>query len=201
MNRSRTPWGYCFACASCGGSPILDISGLLFCRGQCGPEPAASAPAGHEPQTPARLAHHSPPFVYVSRPPLPPRPPARWRRASPDCITVRGLLHADRGPLLGWIHHHIGHLTPLIYGLVPGRTGLIIGDAAHHHGSRGNRHGTERCSRYRRTNDHASDSPGCIGAAGTIPSIAVTMVIIGPVLPVFLHVLGRTLAPLLPLLA
>jgi hypothetical protein len=165
-----------------------------------GPEPDANIQAGHEQQTPApgRLAHRSPLFVYISRPPLPPRLPARRRCASPDGVTVRGVLHADRGPLLGWIHHHIGHLAPLIHGLVPGRTGLIIGDAAHHHGGRRDCHGTERGSRYRRTNDRASDSP----AGGTIiPSIAVTMVIIGPVLPVFLHVLGRTLATLLPLLA
>jgi hypothetical protein len=169
-----------------------------------GPEPDANIQAGHEQQTPApgRLAHRSPPVVYISRPPLPPRPPARWRRASPDCITVRGLLHADRDPLLGWIHNHIGHLTPLIYGLVPGRTGLIIGDAAHHHGGRRDCHCTERGSRYRRTNDHASDSPGRIGSAVMIiPSITVTMVIICPVLPVFLHFLGCTLAAFLPLLA
>ena len=121
--------------------------------------------------------------------------------ARPLGVTVRGLLHDERGPLLGWIHHHIGHLTPLIHRLVPGRTGLIIGGAAHHHGSRGDCHRTERGSRYRRTNDRASDSPGRIGSAGTIiPSIAVTMVIIGPVLPVLLLLLPVVLPVLLLLL-
>ena len=115
--------------------------------------------------------------------------------------THTGVDVGDRGPLLGRIHHHIGHLAPLIHGLVPGRTGLIIGDAAHHHGGRRDCHGTERGSRYRRTNDHASDSPGRIGAAGTIPSITVTMVIIGPVLPVFLLLLPVVLPVLLLLLS
>ena len=34
--------------------------------------------------------------------------------ARPLGVTVRGLLHDERGPLLGWIHNPIGHLTPLI---------------------------------------------------------------------------------------
>ena len=118
----------------------------------------------------------------------------------PQLLATKDMTSRHTGGLLGWIHHHIGHLTPLIHGLVPGRTGLIIGDAAHHHGGRGDRHGTERGSRYRRTNDHASDSPGRIGAAVTIPSITVTMVIIGPVLPVFLHALGPYSGGLLLLL-
>ena len=182
-----------------GGSPILDISGLLLCRGQCGPE---SLQAHRQARSSTRRC--------VRRIALPLSCACVAGRHSGDLrpgvgvrplgVPVSGVLHGDRGPLLGWIHHHIGHLTPLIHGLVPGRTGLIIGDIVHHHGGRGNRHGTERGSRYRRTNDHASDSPGRIGAAGTIPSITATMVIIGPVLPVFLHVLGRTLAPRLPLL-
>src|SRR5262249_1092673 len=106
------------------------------------------------------------------------------------------------GGLLGWIHHHIGHLTPLIHGLVPGRAGLIIGDAAHDHGGRGDRQCTERGSRYRRTNDRASDSPGRIAPTGIIPAIAiaVTMVIIGPVLPTFLPLLCVALPTFLLLL-
>ena len=114
----------------------------------------------------------------------------------------RDVLHHDRGPLLGWIHNHIGHLTPLIHRLVPGRVGLIIGDAAHDYRGRGDRHGTERGSRDRRTNDRASDRPARIGSTGIIPSIAIAvpMVIIGPVLPIFLPLLSVALPTFLPLL-
>src|SRR5262249_11474918 len=91
---------------------------------------------------------------------------------------------------------------PLIHGLVPGRAGLIIGNAAHYYRGRRDRHGTERGSRYRRTNDRTSDRPGRIGPTGIIPSIAiaVTMVIIGPLLPAFLPLLSVALPAFLPLL-
>ena len=104
---------------------------------------------------------------------------------------------------MGWIHHHIGHLTALIHGLVPGRAGLIIGHAAHHDRGWGDRHGTEGGSRDRRTNDRASDCPGRIGPAGIIPAIAiaVTMVIIGPVLPIFLPLLSVALPTFLETIA
>jgi hypothetical protein len=119
----------------------------------------------------------------------------------PQLLATTAMTSRHTGGLLGWIHHHIGHLTSLIHGLVPGRAGLIIGDAAHDHRGRGDRHCTERGSRYRRTNDRASDSPGRIGSAGTIiPSIAVTMVIICPLLPVLLLLLPVALPVLLLLL-
>jgi hypothetical protein len=113
----------------------------------------------------------------------------------PQLLATTAMTSRHTGGLLGWIHHHIGHLTPLIHGLVPGRAGLIIGDAAHDHGGRGDRHCTERGSRYRRTNDRTSYSPGRIGPTVIIPSIAiaVTVVIIGPVLPTFLPLLSVAL--------
>jgi hypothetical protein len=120
----------------------------------------------------------------------------------PQLLATKEMTSRHTVGLLGWIHHHIGHLAPLIHGLVPGRAGLIIGNAAHYYRGRGDRHCTERGSRYRRTNDRASDSPGRIGPTGIIPSIAiaVTMVIIGPVLPTFLPLLSVALPTFLPLL-